>query len=50
MGCKRCFLAFMENKYKHCVLRLEVEKENEIAVHTYEKCGFSVLGYTEMKK
>jgi len=44
------FLRFIAEKYAGCVLRLEVEEENERAVHVYEKCGFTVLPYMEMKK
>ena len=31
-----------------CVIRLEVEEENERAVKVYEKNGFHVLPYMEM--
>ena len=44
------FLHFVEEKYPDAVLRLEVEEENERAVHVYKKCGFDVLPYMEMKK
>lgn len=44
------FLAFIEQKYPEAVLRLEVEEENERAVHVYKKSGFEVLPYMEMKK
>lgn len=44
------FLCFVMEKYADCVFRLEVEEENEHAVKLYEKCGFSVLPYMEMKK
>lgn len=44
------FLRFIEEKYPGCLLRLEVETENERAVHVYRKNGFDVLPYTEMKK
>ena len=44
------FIEFVENKYKNCILRLEVELENTHAVHVYEKSGFSRLPYLEMKK
>ena len=37
-------------KYPEALLRLEVEEENERAIHTYKKCGFEVLPYMEMKK
>lgn len=44
------FLNFVAEKYPDAVLRLEVEEENECAVKTYQKCGFEVLPYMEMKK
>ncbi len=44
------FFAFLEEKYKDVIFRLEVEEENERAVHVYRKCGFDVLPYMEMKK
>ena len=44
------FLQYIEKKYPHAILRLEVEQENERAVHTYEKNGFRELPYMEMKK
>ena len=44
------FLKFIAEKYPDCIYRLEVEEENLQAVHTYEKCGFQVLPYMEMKK
>ena len=44
------FLRFMEERYPEAILRLEVEEENERAVHVYRKCGFDLLPYMEMKK
>lgn len=44
------FLSMMGQKYPDAVLRLEVEEENERAVHVYRKGGFEVLPYLEMKK
>ena len=49
-GIGKLFLNFITKKYENCIFRLEVEKENEIAVKLYEKSGFSVLPYMEMKK
>ena len=49
-GYGSCFLNYIENKYKNSILRLEVEKENERALHVYKKCGFDTLPYMEMKK
>lgn len=48
MGSK--FFEFLEQNYTDCIFRLEVEEENERAIHVYEKNGFSVLPYMEMKK
>lgn len=44
------FLSFIKQKYSDSILRLEVEEENEHAVHVYRKSGFQVLPYMEMKK
>ena len=44
------FLNYIEKKYPDSIFRLEVEEENERAVRVYEKCGFKVLPYMEMKK
>ena len=44
------FMQFITERYADCIFRLEVEEENERAVKLYEKCGFSVLPYMEMKK
>ncbi len=44
------FLKYIEEKYPNSVFRLEVEAENEKAVHVYKKCGYEVLPYMEMKK
>ena len=49
-GIGSAFLEFVAKKYEGCILRLEVEEENERAIHVYEKCGFSVLPYVEMKR
>ena len=43
-------LQFITKKYNNCIFRLEVEEENEGAIGVYEKNGFSVLPYMEMKK
>lgn len=50
MGCGKAFFAFLDEKYPQALKRLEVEPENENAMELYEKAGFSVLPYTEMKK
>lgn len=44
------FLSFVGKSYPDAILRLEVEEENERAVHVYKKAGFGVLPYMEMKK
>lgn len=44
------FIDFVKESYRGTLLRLEVEKENEIAVHTYKKAGFDFFPYLEMKK
>lgn len=50
LGIGSAFFAFIEKKYPKHVYRLEVEEENERAIHTYNKNGFEVLPYMEMKK
>ena len=50
LGLGSRFLRFVGEKYPDAVLRLEVEEENERAVHVYKKCGFEVIPYMEMKK
>lgn len=50
LGIGSLFLKYIEEKYPNCVFRLEAEAENEQAVHVYEKCGYQVLPYLEMKK
>ena len=44
------FFEYIEKKYPNSLFRLEVEEENETAVHVYKKCGYEVLPYMEMKK
>ena len=50
MGCGKLFMDFVTNRYSDCIFRLEVEAENERALALYQKCGFTVLPYMEMKK
>ncbi|MDE7248475.1 MAG: GNAT family N-acetyltransferase, partial [Lachnospiraceae bacterium] len=50
MGIGTQFFSYLDRKYPECVLRLEVEEENQKAVHVYKKCGYDVLPYMEMKK
>ena len=49
-GIGSAFFAYLSSKYPDCVFRLEAEAENEGAVRLYERCGFSVLPYLELKK
>ena len=50
MGYGTKFLEYVGKAYPNAVVRLEVEEENERAVHVYKKCGFEVLPYMEMKR
>ena len=50
LGIGSAFFAFVEKRYPDSLLRLEVEEENTRARHVYEKCGFDVLPYMEMKR
>lgn len=50
LGIGKKFMEFVTEKYTDCIYRLEVEEENERAVRLYEKSGFTVLPYMEMKK
>ena len=49
-GIGSSFLNYIAEKYPEAILRLEVEEENQRAIHTYLKCGFEVLPYMEMKR
>lgn len=49
-GTGKKFIDYITKKYKDCIFRLEVEEENESAIHLYKKCGFTTLPYMEMKK
>ncbi len=44
------FLDFVSEKYPECVIRLEVEEENDRAVEVYQKHGFKFIPYKEMIK
>lgn len=48
-GIGRRFIDFVKERYPNTLLRLEVEEENEAAVHTYKKAGFDFFPYLEMK-
>lgn len=50
MGIGSEFMNYVKEKYPDSVIRLEVESDNEQAVKMYEKNGFEVLPYMEMKK
>lgn len=43
-------LQFIMEAFPGCIYRLEVEEENVRAIAAYQKNGFSVLPYMEMKK
>ena len=49
-GLSSGFFRFVEEKYPHALLRLEVEAENKRAIAVYRKNGYDVLPYMEMKK
>ena len=44
------FFDLISKKYPEAIVRLEVEEENERAIHVYKKNGFEILPYMEMKK
>ena len=48
LGIGSKFFEYIEEKYADVVVRLEVEEENERAVHVYKKAGYEVLPYMEM--
>ena len=50
MGIGSGFLNYIVQKYPGCLFRLEAEQENARAIAVYEKCGFEVLPYLELKK
>ncbi len=50
MGIGGRFFDYIGQKYQDVVFRLEVEEENERAVHVYEKVGFQIIPYMEMIK
>lgn len=50
LGIGSLFLKYIERKYPNSVFRLEVESENERAVNLYNKHGYEILSYMEMKK
>jgi GNAT superfamily N-acetyltransferase len=44
------FFAFVEERHPGALFRLEVEPDNDRALHVYEKCGYTPLPYLELKK
>lgn len=44
------FFDFIKKAYPESIFRLEVEAENQRAINVYEKNGFKVLPYMEMKQ
>ena len=49
-GLGSTFFECIEKIYPDCIFRLEVEAENERAIHVYKKNGFDFMPYLEMKK
>ena len=49
-GIGNLFFEYIEREHPDSIFRLEVEKENEVAVSLYKKRGFDFLPYLEMKK
>lgn len=49
-GLGSSFFKYIEEKYPNHLFRLEVEEENERAIHVYKKMGYEFLPYLEMKK
>ena len=50
MGLATTFFKMIEDRYPNSIFRLEAEEENRRAIKTYEKNGFTVMPYLEMKK
>lgn len=49
-GIGTAFFSEIEQRYPDALFKLEVEQENEGAVRLYQRCGYEMLPYTEMKK
>lgn len=47
-GIGKAFFAFVEEKYRDAILRLEVEEDNRNALRLYKSQGMEVLPYLEM--
>jgi len=50
LGLGKMLIDYITNHFTNCIFRLEAEEENGRAIRLYEKCGFAVLPYLEMKK
>lgn len=50
LGIGTKFFEYLEQNFTDCAFRLEVEEENERAIHVYEKNGFAMLPYMQMRK
>ena len=50
LGLGGSFLKYIETKYQDAIFRLEAEAENERALKVYEKSGYEVLPYMQLKK
>ena len=50
LGIATKFFEFIEQKYPDAIFRLEAEEENSTAIRLYQKCGYEVLPYLELKK
>lgn len=50
LGIGSLFLSYIQDKYPNSLFRLEVEAENERAVNVYQKFGYEILPYMEMKR
>lgn len=49
-GLGKGFFALLESRYPGCLLRLEAEEDNVLAVHVYRRSGFQSLPYLELAK
>ncbi len=49
-GFCKIFFEFVDKKYPTFIKRLELDEENERALHVYTKCGYERLPYVEMIK
>ncbi len=49
-GIGSSYFKYIQDKYPGCIYRLEVAKENVLAIELYHKNGFEEMHYVEMKK